>query len=54
MRKEIPKQALTSFQERRRHMHEVYKLYKLGLIKEEELTEEEKNILISHYGIKVR
>lgn len=54
MRQKIPQQSLNSFQERRRHMHEVYKLYKLGILKEEELTDEERRILIEYYGVEVK
>lgn len=34
-------------------LHRLYKRYKVGLVKEEELTEKEKELLITYYGVKI-
>lgn len=32
-------------------LHEVYKRYKAGIIKEEDLTEDQRRLLIKYYGL---
>ena len=34
-----------------RQLHEVYKRYKAGIIKEEDLTEDQKRLLRKYYGL---
>lgn len=35
-------------------LRRLYKKYKVGLVKERDLTEEEKKLLVKYYGIKIK
>ena len=37
---------------RKKRLRQLYKRFKVGLIKEEDLTSEEKNLLVKYYGVK--
>ena len=41
-----------SFNKRKEELRSLYKRYKVGLVTEEELTDEERVLLIKYYGVK--
>lgn len=43
---------MESFAKRKRDLREVYKRYKAGLLKEDELTAEQRALLKRYYGVK--
>lgn len=37
-----------------RELKRLYKRFKVGVIKEEDLTEEDKKLLVKYYGVKIK
>jgi len=47
----VEKEPVKSFNKQKQELRQTYKRYKAGMIKEEDLTDEQKRLLKKYYGL---